>query len=179
MYCTVTPSFSKMPNSTLIIFDYDWSLVDENSDIYIFKVLCPQLLDTIELRRKDSPSWTRLIDELLGELSTLRPHLSLSELKEVLAKIPVQDGMLEAVAHALQKNAIIKIISDANTFYIRSFLDHHGLSTHISEIFTNHAYFDENNRLRVSPYHSLDYEPHGCSFCPANMCKGMYVIVLM
>ncbi|TMW65809.1 hypothetical protein Poli38472_003574 [Pythium oligandrum] len=160
--------------STLVVFDYDWSLVNENSDTFIFKLLCPELLDELSSRLEQQPSWTRVMDDLLGELHSRQPHVTPRDIKATLAQVPILPRMLDAVRLAVETHgATVKIVSDANSVYIQSMLDHHQLHEHITEVVTNPAAFEaDSSRLRVRPYHPLEAEPHGCPLCPKNMCKG-------
>ncbi|PWZ30549.1 Thiamine phosphate phosphatase-like protein [Zea mays] len=66
----------------------------------------------------------------------------------------------------------LKVVSDANTFFIETVLAHHGVLGCFSEIVTNPASVDVDGRLRISPFHDPASAPHGCSLCPDNMCKG-------
>ncbi|KAJ0403096.1 hypothetical protein ATCC90586_001274 [Pythium insidiosum] len=159
--------------TTLVVFDYDWSLINENSDTWIFRQLSPELLEEVA-RRRSSGSWTQLMDEMLGELVARRPELTRDDIRGAVADIPVQPRMLDAVRLAVEGNgAVLKIISDANTVYIDSMLKHHKIEALVSEVFTNPATFEgETARLSVRPYHPLNEAPHGCPNCPPNMCKG-------
>jgi len=65
----------------------------------------------------------------------------------------------------------LKVVSDANTFFIETVLAHHGVLGCFSEIVTNPASVDADGRLRISPFHDSADAPHGCSLCPDNMCK--------
>nr|ACN27369.1 unknown [Zea mays] len=65
----------------------------------------------------------------------------------------------------------LKVVSDANTFFIETVLAHHGVLGCFSEIVTNPASVDADGRLRISPFHDPASAPHGCSLCPDNMCK--------
>uniref|UniRef100_K3WZN6 Uncharacterized protein n=1 Tax=Globisporangium ultimum (strain ATCC 200006 / CBS 805.95 / DAOM BR144) TaxID=431595 RepID=K3WZN6_GLOUD len=163
--------------SVLVVFDYDWSLVNENSDTFVFRQLHPALLETLAERYRllQPPSWTKLMDELLRDLALQQPHVSAAIIRDTLARIPVLDKMLDAVRLAVETHgAVLKIVSDANTVYIDAMVAHHGLERHVSEVFTNPGFFDDADakRLRVEPYHALHLDPHGCANCPANMCKG-------
>lgn len=166
----------------LVVFDYDWSLVNENSDMFIFKQLHAPLLETLRtrlaLRQTQEVSWTALMDELLHELSEQQPLVTPEVIRATLAQIPILDRMLDAVRLAVDTHgADLKIVSDANTTYIQSMLEHHALASHVSEVFTNPGFFEgvSSSRLRVQPYHALHLAPHGCPNCPANMCKGAIV----
>jgi len=163
-------------DKVLVVFDYDWSLINENSDTFIFKVLYPELLDEIKTRRATQPSWTQLMDDLLQQLATDKPHVTEEMIRQAVANVPVLSKMLDAMKLAgSQPNAVVAIVSDANTVYIESMLDHHGLATIVSEVITNPAAFETQGRrqsLRVRPYHDPQ-TPHGCALCPSNMCKGL------
>lgn len=65
----------------------------------------------------------------------------------------------------------LRIVSDANMFFIETILKHLGIREYFSEINTNPGYVDEEGRLRILPYHDFNKAPHGCSLCPPNMCK--------
>lgn len=63
-------------------------------------------------------------------------------------------------------------MSDANTFFIETILDHLGMKDWFSEINTNPGYVNEEGRLRISPLHDFINSPHRCTNpCPPNMCK--------
>ena len=62
-------------------------------------------------------------------------------------------------------------MSDANTLFIETVLEHLGIREYFSEINTNPGLVDEQGRLIVSPYHDFTKSSHGCSRCPPNMCK--------
>ncbi|EEY53236.1 pyridoxal phosphate phosphatase, putative [Phytophthora infestans T30-4] len=176
----VTPRIS---GSVLVVFDYDWSLVNENSDTFIFQQLYPQLLDTLRERRKTQPSWTKIMDDMLGVLAEDKANITSDTIRATVARVPIQTHMLDALRLAAEiHSADVKIVSDANSVYIESMLEHHGLTQDVSEVITNPASFEleENgcSRLRVRPYHGVAYEPHGCKWCPTNMCKGRIVDIL-
>jgi pyridoxal phosphate phosphatase PHOSPHO2 len=65
----------------------------------------------------------------------------------------------------------LRIVSDANLFFIETILKHLGLRDYFSEINTNPSFVDEEGKLRIFPYHDFHTSPHGCSLCPPNMCK--------
>ncbi|KAI8553593.1 hypothetical protein RHMOL_Rhmol05G0028000 [Rhododendron molle] len=65
----------------------------------------------------------------------------------------------------------LRIISDANQFFIETILKQFGLFDCFTEIVTNPSII-EGGRLRIFPCHS---SPHGCSLCPPNLCKGLVI----
>ena len=67
----------------------------------------------------------------------------------------------------------LKIVSDANLFFIETILKHLGVMDCFSEINTNPSFVDEEGRLRIFPHHDFTSSSHGCTLCPPNMCKVM------
>ena len=65
----------------------------------------------------------------------------------------------------------LRIVSDANMFFIETILKHLGIREYFSEINTNPGYVNEEGRLRILPYHDFNKASHGCTLCPPNMCK--------
>ncbi|KAG7400205.1 putative phosphatase phospho1 [Phytophthora boehmeriae] len=173
---------SRIPGRVLVIFDYDWSLINDNSDTFIFQVLYPELLATLRERRTTQPSWTKMMDDMLGDLAKDKPDITPAMIRDAIAKVPIQPRMLDALRLVVdQHNADVKIVSDANSIYIQSMLELQDLTRHVSEVITNPAAFEvlENgHRLRVHPYHAGADKPHACRWCPTNMCKGRIVDTL-
>ncbi len=51
----------------LIVFDFDWSFINENTDTYVIEQLAPQLLDKFNLKRKEMP-WTSLMNYMVQKM---------------------------------------------------------------------------------------------------------------
>ncbi|RLN70650.1 hypothetical protein BBJ28_00015072 [Nothophytophthora sp. Chile5] len=176
---SIPRAIPRVSGGVLVVFDYDWSLINENSDTFIFHVLHPELLLTLRDRCAKQPSWTKVMDDMLQVLAE-KPEVSADLIRETVAQVPIQPRMLDAVRLAVEQySADVKIVSDANQVYIESMLEHHGLTKYVSEVITNPAEFelvaDGRSRLHVRPYHAESIEPHGCEWCPTNMCKGRIV----
>ncbi|KAG6505572.1 hypothetical protein ZIOFF_037935 [Zingiber officinale] len=69
----------------------------------------------------------------------------------------------------------LRVVRDANVFFVETILKHHGLLECFTEINTNPSYVDEEGRLRILPFHHSTTSSHGCKLCPANMCKGKII----
>ena len=161
----------------LVVFDYDWSLIDCNSDEAVLD-LHPSLHQEMRKLRREGMQWTQLVDHMLTMLADL--GVARSDILSHIAAVPVQDGMLEAVrlAHSLP-NTRLAIVSDANHAFISAMLQRHCLEEVFSDVYTNEARWEayavagtttRGERLRVSAYHKGP--PHDCPLCPVNMCKG-------
>ena len=160
-----------MSKAIVVIFDFDWSLVNENTDTYIFDVLAPQLVPDLNRLRQEM-QWTQLMDLMVKRMQVefgITKHM----VADCLRKIPYFQEMFAAARLAKERNAKLFIISDSNHFYINEILFEHGLDDLWTEIYTNLASFDYHDILSIAPY--LDFSSgrrHSCCTCPVNMCKG-------
>eukprot|EP00435_Cladocopium_sp_Y103_P007505 s3721_g2.t1 len=148
----------------LLVWDYDWSLINTNSDTFVVEMLHPELME-----RFDSPmGWTQLMDQQVKEL--FARGVSRERLEAVVSAVPVFPGALDAIRSAQEAQANQMVLSDANTIFIEAFLRKEGLRHCFSEVISNPADFDHEGRLHIKPFH--EGEPHGCPLCPSNLCKG-------
>jgi pyridoxal phosphate phosphatase PHOSPHO2 len=173
----------------LVIFDFDWSLINENSDTWIFEKLCPELYNELKsLRHTYKGRWTELMDHLVGRMMAPPYNISVKDINDAFASIPVFSETLDALRIAKDSGSKISILSDANEHYISIILEHHELGSCISSIVTNRSTVcsldgslcgtcdtsgvSATPRLHIVPYQSPSY-PHGCPLCPINLCKGV------
>ncbi|XP_021763687.1 inorganic pyrophosphatase 2-like [Chenopodium quinoa] len=114
--------------------------------------------------------YNSLMDKMMEEL-----HLqgtTIQDITECLIKVPLSPNIISAIKSAYDSGCDLRIVSDANTFFIETILKHHGVLHCFSEINTNSAIVDEDGRLRISPFHDFNSSSHGCNLCPPNLCKG-------
>jgi pyridoxal phosphate phosphatase PHOSPHO2 len=165
--------------NTLIIFDFDWSLVNENSDTWIIESLDRTLYDEMKIIRSHPEfkgQWTKLMDLMVGKLM-LERGFTKEHAAEALCNIPIFQETIEAIKLAFTENNVtLTIISDANEFYISTILKHINILHMFDRIVTNPSQFTFNEEvsrevLRIFPYQPMD-APHNCQFCPTNLCKG-------
>ncbi|XP_022721515.1 inorganic pyrophosphatase 2-like isoform X2 [Durio zibethinus] len=102
--------------------------------------------------------------------------IKIEDIVAVLKRTPIHARIIQAIKSAHALGCDLKIVSDANVFFIETILDHHGLRECFSEINTNPSFIDEEGRLRIFPHHDFTKSPHGCHHpCPPNMCKGIVI----
>jgi len=148
------PSQSGRP--TLALFDFDHSLIDDNSDTYIFQQLAPELMEDFRTLRKmeDFAVWTDVMDEMMRLLHV--KGVKEDDIRKALATIPMSSGLRSALSLLHQHQAHLVIISDANTFFIQTILQAYGFG-HLfkdHQIYTNPAHFDDQGRCRVCYHHN-------------------------
>ncbi|KAK7268169.1 hypothetical protein RIF29_20859 [Crotalaria pallida] len=154
----------------VVVFDFDKTIIDCDSDNWVvdelgFTDLFNQLLPTLP--------WNTLMDRMMMELHS--HGKTIENIVEVLQKIPIHPRVIPAIKAAHASGCDLRVVSDANTFFIETILKHLGIRDCFSEINTNPGFVDEEGKLRILPYHDFNKCPHGCSLCPSNMCKGLII----
>ncbi|KAH1066409.1 hypothetical protein J1N35_031396 [Gossypium stocksii] len=156
----------------VVIFDFDKTIIDCDSDNWVVDELGAtelfnQLLPTMP--------WNSLMDRMMKELHS--QGTTIEDIAAVLKRTPIHLQIIEAIKSAHALGCDLKIVSDANTFFIETILEHHGLQECFSEINTNPGFVDEQGRLRIFPHHDFTKSSHGCDHpsCPPNMCKGIVI----
>uniref|UniRef100_A0A0D9YPJ3 Phosphatase n=1 Tax=Oryza glumipatula TaxID=40148 RepID=A0A0D9YPJ3_9ORYZ len=154
-------------NGVVVVFDFDKTIIDCDSDNWVVDALGATARFDDLLRRLP---WNSAIDAMMGEL-----HAEGRTVEEVAASLraaPLSPRVAAAVETARALGCELRVLSDANAFFVGAVLDHHGLAGCFSAVDTNPAAVDADGRLRILPYHGLP--GHGCPLatCPPNMCKG-------
>lgn len=155
----------------LVVFDFDWSLADQDTDRWVHEVLSPRLrLEFVRLL--PHMQFTDMCAHLLVELH--REGHTRAELEDALRRMPVHPAMVRAVRalHAGHPDTDFFLLSNSNTAYIGTILPAAGLDGVFAEVVTNPAHWD-GELLRLTRRIPADAPPHGCTVgCSANMCKG-------
>ncbi|WCJ42647.1 Pyridoxal phosphate phosphatase-related protein [Euphorbia peplus] len=155
---------------TVVVFDFDRTLIDDDSDRWV--VTRMGLTSFFNHLRPTLP-WNSLMDRMMKEL-----HLqgkTPNDIVHCLNQMPLHPRVTETIKSIHALGCDLRIVSDANQFFIEKILDHHGLLGCFSQITTNPASVDDQGRVRISPYHDFSSSPHDCRLCPSNLCKGMVV----
>ncbi|KAK9761875.1 hypothetical protein K7432_012891 [Basidiobolus ranarum] len=154
--------------NTLVAWDFDWSLFEENSDTIIFKRLSPTLYQK-QKERAGKEQWTDLMASLLVDLH--KEGVSQEQLENFLSQLKLEPEMIQSVLLSQNKGAQHIILSDSNTVFIDRSLKASGVLDSFELIRTNPAQFDANGCLRVTRLTNQN-EPHMCPLCNVNICKG-------
>ncbi|KAL9460912.1 hypothetical protein AB3S75_003996 [Citrus x aurantiifolia] len=154
----------------VVIFDFDKTIIDCDSDNFVVDELGAtdlfnQLLPTMP--------WNSLMDRMMKELHS--QGKTIEDIVEVLKRIPIHPRVVPAIKSAHALGCELRIVSDANLFFIETILEHLGIRDCFSEINTNPGFVDEERRLRIFPFHDFTKCSHGCDLCPPNMCKGVVI----
>ncbi|KAG7163230.1 probable phosphatase phospho2 [Homarus americanus] len=157
---------NKKKHKVLLALDFDHTVIDNNSDTYIYKLAPGHKIpeDLKVLYRKDG--WTQYMGEVFKFLH--RNGITEENMRSCLNEIHLTDGMKELLTGLPRDLTEFIIISDANSVFIDHILKHCELRDMFSELFTNPAQFDENGCLSIQMYHHQDW----CTLSTKNLCKG-------
>lgn len=151
----------------LIAFDFDHTIVDDNTDIVVRDMLDKEKIsDDVKKLYKNS-GWIPYMQEIFHILH--ENNFTRSEIKACIEKIPEVAGSKDLLKRLHETGTIDTIIiSDSNSEFIKYWCDYNNVSKYIKEIFTNPANFNAHDVLKIQPYHhQLD-----CKLSSENLCKG-------
>jgi pyridoxal phosphate phosphatase PHOSPHO2 len=115
--------------------------------------------------------WTDAVSCGLEELQDA--GVTVQQISQVLLTVPFNIKTKSLIEYLSSKGLKIMIASDANTFYINEILSYFNILHHFERIYTNFGTI-KDGKLKLARYVPVD-SSHGCSRCPANLCKGIIV----
>ncbi|KAJ7951653.1 Inorganic pyrophosphatase [Quillaja saponaria] len=151
----------------VVVFDFDKTIIDCDSDNWVVDEL--GVTDLFNELLPTMP-WNSLMERMMKELHS--QGKTIEDIIEVLKRIPIHPRVVPAIKAAHSLGCDLRIVSDANMFFIETILKHLGLRDYFSEINTNPSYVDEEGRLKIFPFHDFNNAPHGLSVCPSKYVQG-------
>ncbi|KAK6927292.1 Phosphatase PHOSPHO-type [Dillenia turbinata] len=134
-------------NGMVVIFDFDFTIIDYDSDDWVVeKMGVTDLFD--ELKSNPTISWYSMMDRMVIELNS--QGKTMEEIAGCLKQVPLHPHLISAIKTAHAFGCDLRIISDANTFFIETILENHGLLECFNEINTNPWFIDQEGRIRTS-----------------------------
>jgi len=155
------------------VFDFDWSLIDQDSDRWIFEVLAPHLRRQMKTM-KDTIQWTDLVAQLLREVHA--EGQTREDIEGALKIIPFHPAMIRAIKAVKGRTDIqttFFCLSNANEVFIKTILESKGLQNFFDAIVTNTASWEPSGLLNLRRRVDPNGPQHACKVgCSPNMCKG-------
>ncbi|MFS7921697.1 putative inorganic diphosphatase [Helianthus anomalus] len=96
---------------------------------------------------------------------------TINDFVDRLNKFTIDPQMISAIRSAHELGCEMKVLSNANQFFIETILKNNGVFVCVSGVISNQTVMDEEGKLRIFPYNGKHYFPHGYKYCPANLCK--------
>lgn len=157
----------------LVVFDFDWSLADQDSDRWIFEVNAPELRRKMKTLKTDM-QWTDIVALCLRDFHAKGG--TREDIEGALKIMPFHPAMIRAVKALKAKtdpSTKFFCLSNANIVFITTILKEKGLDTLFDEIITNPAEWDASGLLKLRRRIDPDGPQHQCTVgCSPNMCKG-------
>uniref|UniRef100_A0A1A8JBI7 Phosphatase, orphan 1 n=1 Tax=Nothobranchius kuhntae TaxID=321403 RepID=A0A1A8JBI7_NOTKU len=152
----------------LVLFDFDETIISENSDDAMVRVLPGQQLPTWLRNSYREGHYNEHTQKVLAYMA--EQGISKESIHSAVEKIPPTPGFLELFQYlqSHRQDFELVVVSDANMYFIETWLEHAGVRHLFRRIFTNPGDFDSKGQLVLLPFHS-----HSCSSCPDNMCKQL------
>ncbi|XP_029383502.1 probable phosphatase phospho1 [Echeneis naucrates] len=150
----------------LVLFDFDETIIHESSDDAVVRALPGQRLPDWLKNCYREGHYNEHMQKVLAYMA--EEGVSKGSIHSAVEKIPPTPGLLNLLQYlqSHQNDFELVVISDANMYFIETWLERAGVRSLFRKIFTNPASFDATGRLVLLPFHS-----HSCSHCPDNMCK--------
>jgi len=158
-------------NSQLVVFDFDWSMADQDTDRWIFEVLASDLRRKMK-NLKDEIQWTDLVAQSLREAH--ERNISRDQIENALRIMPFHPAMVRAVKNlkAAGKTTFL-CLSNSNSIFISTILEDKKLTDLFHEVITNPAEWEPSGLLNLRRRVDPDGPQHSCKIgCSPNMCKG-------
>lgn len=165
---TIETKLKSLTHRELVVFDFDETIVDCNSDSWIHKLAAGQKLPE-HLEYTHGQDYFRHVQSVLAYL--YENKVRDKEYVECLSTMPsvrgIIDPLMKTLAEKRDKYDMI-ILSDSNSFFISSYLKSKSLENCITTVLTNPARFTDEGQLVIDEYHVQDY----CNLSSRNLCKG-------
>ncbi|XP_015253500.1 PREDICTED: probable phosphatase phospho1 [Cyprinodon variegatus] len=164
---------ASLPNHTapqeprfLMLFDFDETIIRDNSDDSAVCLLPSQELPAWLVNSYREGHYHEYSAKIMAYLAD--QGVTKECIKSGVENIPPNPGLLDLFRflQSHQQDFELVVVSDANMYFIETWLEHAGFRHLFKRIFTNPSHFDTAGCLVLRPFHS-----HSCTRCPENMCK--------
>jgi pyridoxal phosphate phosphatase PHOSPHO2 len=94
----------------LVVWDFDWSLVNENSDVYIVQQLAPDLMPEFSQLKAQGLGWTQIVAKQMESL--WQRGFREQDIIACLAQLPLQPRMLDTV-NLINSSGAMQVLCDS------------------------------------------------------------------
>lgn len=154
----------------LYAFDFDHTIVDQNSDSAVMEIIHDPVPENLQ-RLYDGTNWSEYMDKIFrfvadegGTYDIIASKIAL--LKPTEGMIPLLQRI--STSRYVHPHSRFIIVSDANTFFIETYLQSRKPPLYPDAIITNQAEKTNEGYLKLTPYENQCQ----CPLCPRNLCKG-------
>ena len=156
----------------LLAFDMDFTILQENSDYEVRKLLPDDVLQNLQNNEPDC--WIKIMQSYFDAMK--KYNIPVSKIKQCIQSMELTKGMkdlLEYIKLIKDKNEETRldiiILSGANMLFVEWVLEAYNLKDLIDEYYSFSCDID-NDRLVLGPLHE-----HNCDDCHAYLCKKLAI----
>lgn len=165
---TIGKKLKSLYQRELFVFDFDETIVDCNSDSWVHQLLADKRIP-LDLEYRMGQDYFKHVQSVLNHLYS--KGVRKRDYNECLGAMPAVEGIVDPLIKTLGNNPDtydVVILSDANSFFIDSYLQATGLKDSIFSVITNHGEFSDDGQLLIKEYHNQTH----CDLSSRNLCKG-------
>ncbi|KAI4830860.1 hypothetical protein KUCAC02_002464 [Chaenocephalus aceratus] len=128
---------------TLMVFDFDHTVVDDNSDTWVIRSLPSQTLPDSVKKSYRKGHWTEFMGRVMKYIG--EQEVSPDSIRSVMETIPFTAGMKDLLTFISEHKSTIDciVISDSNSLFIDWIIQASGFHAAIDQVYTNPAKFNE------------------------------------
>lgn len=154
----------------LVIFDFDNTLIDGNTDSVILD-LVPGLREASAEYKYRDKGWGEVMNNALN--SIWQQRLQRKDIDECILSLKLTEIVKQMILSLSEKKMIdVIIVSHSNEYFIDTLLKDVGIESSVFKgVFSYPAEWKENGNLEVKRFH---HEIVNCNFCPNDFCKGTF-----
>jgi 2,3-diketo-5-methylthio-1-phosphopentane phosphatase len=154
----------------LFIFDMDHTILSENTDVSILKLLSDEAKKELKLKNELSSNWADFMQEVY--LKMKEENIKIEQIKEIVENIQLNKGFLELFEFLKLHKKYFEpiIISGANTLFLKWILEKNKLTDVFQLYFSNPAHPCDEHIIKIKQYHK-----HDCDTCDESQCKRIIV----
>lgn len=149
----------------LVVFDFDHTVVDQNTDIVIRDLIDLTAIPD-EIKQLSKGSWVQYMGSIFKLLH--ENQITASTIKTGIENIPEVLGMKLCIETLFNRDYDVIIISDSNSEFISHWNHKNGIEPYVKYVFTNPSSFNEDGLLVIFPFHHQTT----CNLSSVNICKG-------
>ncbi|XP_049883494.1 pyridoxal phosphate phosphatase PHOSPHO2-like [Pectinophora gossypiella] len=150
--------------SRLAVFDFDRTIVDDDSDATIIN----------KLREKKPPpefdssshDWTPYMSDVFEHAFT--SGFSQEDILAAIASMRPTAGVEQLISSLATAGWDVLVLTDANSVFVNHWIKIHNLQDAVTSVITNRAFW-QNGRLYIEPC----MRQSACARCPSNLCKSV------
>ncbi|VVC41634.1 Phosphatase PHOSPHO-type,HAD-like domain,Pyridoxal phosphate phosphatase-related [Cinara cedri] len=150
----------------LAVFDFDHTIVKDNSDIVARNMIKPSNL--IPDHKNYLNDWTQYMQQVFDTMKNI--NIPSKQIIDAVSVMSPNKGMPRLMRALNDNNIDIIVASDSNSLFIHNWFERNKLSDVLSYVYTNSAKIEEGH-ITIKPYESQTL----CDWCTKNMCKGAII----